>query len=49
MAHSHGGHRERLRNKFRTAPESLEDHELLELLLFYAIPDAIPTILHTLS
>lgn len=38
MAHSHGGHRERLRNKFRTAPESLEDHELLELLLFYAIP-----------
>lgn len=38
MAHSHGGHRDRLRNKFLTAPESLEDHELLELLLFYVIP-----------
>lgn len=38
MSHSHAGHRERLRNKFLSAPESLEDHELLELLLFYAIP-----------
>lgn len=34
----HDGHRERLRNRFLAAPESFEDHELLELLLFYAIP-----------
>ena len=38
MAGKHDGHRERLRNKFITSPDSLEDHELLELLLFYAIP-----------
>lgn len=36
--HLHGGHRGRLRKKFSDNPESLEDHELLELLLFYAIP-----------
>ncbi len=36
--HSHGGHRARLRARFQKAPDSLEDHELLELLLFYAIP-----------
>lgn len=34
----HDGHRERLRNRFLASPESFEDHELLELLLFYAIP-----------
>lgn len=34
----HEGHRERLRNRFIAAPDSFEDHELLELLLFYAIP-----------
>lgn len=38
MPHAHAGHRERLRNKFLTAPESLEEHEVLELLLFYSIP-----------
>ena len=36
--HSHGGHRARLRARFQKASDSLEDHELLELLLFYAIP-----------
>ena len=35
----HAGHRERLRNKFiNHGHEALEEHELLELLLFYAIP-----------
>lgn len=38
MPTSHDGHRERLRSKFLTSPASLEDHELLELLLFYVIP-----------
>ncbi len=38
LKHSHGGHRSRLRARFRKTPDSLEDHELLELLLFYAIP-----------
>ncbi len=32
----HDGHRERLRKKFRQG--ALEDHELLELLLFFSIP-----------
>ena len=32
----HGGHRDRLRKKFSAGV--LEDHELLELILFYAIP-----------
>ena len=32
----HDGHRERLRKKF--CQGALEDHELLELLLFYSIP-----------
>lgn len=36
--HSHGGHRQRLRRRFSDNPGSLEDHELIELLLFYAIP-----------
>lgn len=35
----HAGHRERLRDRFLSSGESaLADHELLELLLFYAIP-----------
>ena len=35
----HDGHRENLRRRFLTAgAESLLPHELLELLLFYAIP-----------
>lgn len=35
---THALHRERLRTRFLTSPESFEDHELLELILFYAIP-----------
>lgn len=36
----HSGHRERMRNKFLNAKEGEEfpDHELLEMLLYYAIP-----------
>ncbi len=34
----HGGHRERLRAQFLTSPESMHDGQLLELLLFYALP-----------
>lgn len=35
----HMGHRERLRERFRTGgPEALPDYELLELILFRAIP-----------
>jgi DNA repair protein RadC len=35
---THSDHRERLRTRFLNAPESFEDHEILELILFYAIP-----------
>ena len=35
---THEGHRERLRNRFLASPSSFEDHELLELLLFYVFP-----------
>lgn len=35
--HYHG-HRERLRARFLSAPDSLQDYELLELLLFFVIP-----------
>ena len=35
----HDGHRDRKRDQFlRNGAESFEEHELLELLLFYAIP-----------
>ena len=34
----HEGHRDRLRTKFTNSPASLEDHELLELLLYYSLP-----------
>ena len=35
----HDGHRQRLRQKFLThGMEVLQDHEVLELLLFYAVP-----------
>ena len=35
----HSGHRERMREKFlKCGSEALEDHELLEMLLFYSIP-----------
>ena len=33
-----GGHRGRLRERFRKAPDAFEDYELLELLLFRSIP-----------
>lgn len=37
--HSHGGHRERMRERFLTAGgNALADHELLETVLFYTIP-----------
>ncbi len=35
---NHTDHRQRLRAKFAESPEILEDHELLELLLFYSVP-----------
>lgn len=34
----HSGHRDRLRQRFVNAPDSLPDYELVELLLFMAIP-----------
>lgn len=34
----HEGHRDRLKNKFLNNEASLAEHELLEMLLFYAIP-----------
>lgn len=36
--HLHAGHRDRLRARYRQSPETVSDHELLELLLYYAIP-----------
>ena len=35
---THDKHRERLKKRFLTSPDSFEDHELLELVLFFAIP-----------
>ncbi|MBE5816818.1 MAG: DNA repair protein RadC [Clostridiales bacterium] len=38
-AHQHYGHRERLRNRFlENGFQGFSDHEMLELVLFYAIP-----------
>ena len=34
----HDGHRDRLRERFLTSADSFEDHEILELVLFYSIP-----------
>lgn len=34
----HAGHRDRLRERFLKAPDSLPDYEILELFLFMAIP-----------
>ena len=34
----HAGHRDRLRERFLAAPDALPDYEVLELLLFMAIP-----------
>ena len=37
----HAGHRQRLKNKYLSSgADVLEPHELLELLLFYAVPRA---------
>ena len=36
--HHHAGHRNRLRARFTENPEVLPDHEILELILFYALP-----------
>ena len=39
MAGEHAGHRQRMRERFLTGGlESFADHEVLELMLFYAIP-----------
>ena len=39
QSHAHGGHRARLKARFvREGLSSFEDHNALELLLFYAIP-----------
>ena len=35
---THDKHRQRLRERFLNSPDSFEDHELLELILFYSIP-----------
>ena len=35
---THDKHRERLKSRFLKSPDSFEDHELLELILFYSIP-----------
>lgn len=35
---THDGHRERLRSRFLNSPDSFEEHEILELVLFYSIP-----------
>ncbi len=34
----HKEHRKRMREKFKKAPFSMPDHELLEILLYYSIP-----------
>ena len=38
MASVHDGHRERMKKTFLERPDALWDHQLLELLLFYAVP-----------
>ncbi len=39
LLNSHAGHRERMKNRFlKTGFDSFEPHEVLEFLLFYAIP-----------
>ncbi len=35
---AHSGHRKRIAERFMNYPDSLAPHELLEMLLFYAIP-----------
>lgn len=38
MSSAHSGHRDRLRERARADLENFQPHEILELLLFYAIP-----------
>lgn len=38
MGSIHNGHRERTKAEFLAHPDSFPDHKLLELLLFYAVP-----------
>ena len=39
MSQEHAGHRQRMRERFRTGGlDGFADHEVLELMLFYAIP-----------
>lgn len=35
---AHAGHRNRMKEKLMRAPEMLSDHELIEIMLYYAIP-----------
>lgn len=40
----HDGHRQRSKRRYLAlGAEGMEDHQLLELLLFYAIPGRTPT------
>lgn len=49
MASIHEGHRERLKREFLARPQSFPDHKLLELLLFFTIPQRDTNVLaHTL-
>ena len=34
----HGGHRERMMQKFKQSADAMPEHEILEMILFYAIP-----------
>ena len=34
----HEDHRKRMRERFRKSPQTMPDHELLEILLYYSIP-----------
>ena len=37
--HEHGGHRERMKDKYiKFGLEIFEPHEVLEMILFYAVP-----------
>ncbi|MBQ4061526.1 MAG: DNA repair protein RadC [Christensenellaceae bacterium] len=38
MDNPHKGHRQRMRDRFLNDPKNFADHEMLELLLYYAIP-----------
>ena len=44
MENLHKGHRERLRQSYiENGPDGMHEHQLLELLLTYAIPTPSPT------